>query len=284
MLLLAVMVVASRSIVPPESQPPNSAQFIIAGAAILAALAGFGIWTSVGLLRLRAWARTSILVFACFLAASCSFGLMVTMAMPIPAQFTAGTARAFHGAMAAVYGIPLAIAAWWLIQFNTRSTKTAITSPIPEAASPRPLSITVIAWASLFGGASCLIGMLGRLPAFFFGVLFTGWTAAAIYVLLGALSLYIGKGLLDLQERARLVAIGWYAFSLVHMGLVTLVPTLRQRTFELQRTFAQNQKTPIVFDQGVFTSVILAFSAIVAAAVIWFLIRNRTAFVRAENP
>jgi len=54
--------------------------------------------------------------------------------------------------------------------------------------------------------------------------------------------------------------------------------------FELQRVIAQNQKTPIAFDQGMFMNVIFAFSAIVLAGAIWFLIRNRAAFVRADNP
>ena len=63
-----------------------------------------------------------------------------------------------------------------------------------------------------------------------------------------------------------------------------LVPSLRQRMFELQRVIAQNQKTPIAFDQGMFMNVIFAFSLIVLAGAIWFLIRNRAAFVRADNP
>jgi uncharacterized Tic20 family protein len=45
-----------------------------------------------------------------------------------------------------------------------------------------------------------------------------------------------------------------------------------------------DQPNPIPFDQGTFTYGLLAFSAILGAAVIWFLIRNRSAFVRAENP
>jgi hypothetical protein len=99
----------------------------------------------------------------------------------------------------------------------------------------------------------------------------------------GAISLYIGKGLLDLRERARLIAIGWFGFSLVHAGAVTLVPTLRQRLLESQRALTQNQPNPIPFDQGMMMNMIFAFAAIVAAVTIWFLIRNRSAFVRAEN-
>ena len=282
-LLVAGMVVASLFIGPAQAQPPNTAQFAIAGAASFVALAGIGIWTSVGLFRLRSWARTSILVFAGFLAACSIFGLLMTMAMPIPPEMTAGTGPSFRRVMAAMFGIPLAIAVWWLIQFNTRSTKAAFASPIPEAASPRPMSITVIAWALIVGTASCLFLIPTHMPVFLFGAIFNGWIAGVIYALFAALSLYIGKGLLDLRERARVLAIGWFGFWFVHMALVTLVPSLRQRMLELQRALVQNQPNPIAFDQGMMTNVMLGFTAIVVASAIWFLIRNRAAFVRAEN-
>jgi hypothetical protein len=282
-LLLAVLSVASLFIETTRPQPPNSAQFVIAGAAMFAALAGIGISTSVGLFRLRSWARTSILVIAGFLAAGSAFSLLLTMAVPIPPEFSGATEHTFRRMMAVMFGVPLAIGVWWLILFNTQSTKAAFASPIAEAASPRPLSITVIAWASIVGVAPCLFAILTRTPAFLFGAIFNGWIAGVIYAVLAAISLYIGKGLLDLRERARVLAIGWFGFSVVHMSIVTLVPSLRQRMFELQRGLEQNQPNPIPFDQGMMTNVILAFTAILVASAIWFLIRNRAAFVRAES-
>lgn len=283
-LLFAVMGIASLFIETTQPQPPNSPQFVIAGAAMFTALAGVGIWTSVGLFRLRSRARVSILVFAGFLAAGSILGLLVTMAMPTPPAMTAGTEQLFRRFIAVMFGLPLAIAVWWLIQFNTQSTKAAFASPIAEAPSPRPLSITIIAWASILGGASSVFAILARAPAFLFGATFNGWTAGVIYAVFGALLLFIGKGLLDLREEARVLAIGWFGFSFVHGSLIMLVPSLRQRVFELQRAIAQNQKTPVAFDQGMFLNVTLGFSVIVVASAIWFLIRNRAAFGRAENP
>ena len=160
---------------------------------MFAALAGIGIWTSVGLFRLRSWARTSILVFAGFLAACSILSLLVTMAVPIPPEFTAGTEGTFRRMMAAMFGIPLAVAVWWLIQFNTQSTKAAFASPIADAASRRPMSITVIAWALIVGTASCLVLVLTRTPVFLFGAIFNGWIAGVIYALFGALSLTSGR-------------------------------------------------------------------------------------------
>ncbi len=283
-LLFAGMAVASLFIEATQPKPPNSAQFVIAGVAMLIALAGIGIWTSVGLFRLRPWARTSILVFAGFLAAGSLFTLLITMAVPIPREITASTEQSFRRVIAIIWGVPLAIGVWWLIQFNTRSTKAAFASPIAEAASLRPLSITIIAWASIFGGASCVLGILTRMPAFLFGGIFNGWTAGVIYAVFGALSLFIGKGLLDLREEARVLAIGWFGFSFVHASLVTLVPALRQRLIESQRAFTHNQQNPIAFDQGIVIYGTFAVAAIVAAGGIWFLTRNRAAFGLAKNP
>jgi hypothetical protein len=283
-LLFSALAVASLFMVAPQSQPPNSAQSLIWVAAMCVALAGAGIWTSVGLFRLRAWARTSILVFAGFLGFIFFFSLLMIMVMPTPPGFTAETGHTFRLIVAVIFGVPVAIAVWWLIQFNTQSTKAAFASPVAEAASPRPLSITIIAWASIVGGPFCLLPILTRMPAFLFGAVFNGWSAGVIYAFFAVLQLYIGKGLLDLRERARVLAIGWYGFSFVHLALLTLVPSLRERMVELQRTLEQNQPHPIPFDQGMMTNVIFAFSAIVAAGAIWFLVRNRAAFVRAENP
>jgi hypothetical protein len=282
-LVFAVLMVATPFIATAQPQPPNTAQIAIAAAAMFAAFAAIGIWTSVGLFRLRSWARTSILVIAGFVAAFSIFALLVSLAVPLPPEITAGTERIVRRTMAVMFGIPLAIAVWWLIQFNTRSTKAAFASPVAEPASSRPMSISVIAWSSILGAAACLFPILARLPVFLFGTIFNGWIAVVIYAFFGALSLYIGKGLLDLRERARVLAIGWWAFGFVHLIVVTLVPSLRQRMLELQRTIEHNQPNPIPFDQGTLTNVFIAFSVIVGITAIWFLIRNRAAFVRTEN-
>jgi hypothetical protein len=283
-LLLAVFSVASLFIAPPQAQPPNSAQFAIAGAAMFAAFALVGIWTSVGLLRLRSWARTSILVFAGFLTAVSIFGLLITRVVPIPPEFTAATGQTFRLMTAVMFGVPLAIAVWWLIQFNRQSTKAAFASPLAEPESRRPLSITIIGWVCIVGIVSCLFMVLTRMPVFLFGAVFYGWIAGIIYAFFGVVSLYIGKGLLDLRERARILAIGWFGFSLVHMSVITLVPSLRQRMFDLQRALERDQPHPIPFDQGMLANATFAFMAITIVAAIWFLVRNRAAFVRAETP
>lgn len=282
-LVFATLAVASLFIETTQPQPPNAASFVVAGALMSVAFACIGFWTSLGLFRLRPWARTATLVFAGFLAAGSIFLLLITMAVPMPPDMDAGTQHTIRGLTAAMFGIPFVIAVWWLIQFNTQSTKAAFASSIAGPAPARPMSITIIAVACIFGGVSCLFAILARAPAFLFGASFNGWTAGVIYAVFAAVSLFIGKGLLDLREETRILAIGWSAFWLVHGSLVTLVPSLRQRMFELQRAMVPNQKTPTPFDEGTLMNVSFAVSVMVIAIAIWLLIRNRAAFVGTEN-
>ena len=277
-LLVAMGMIAALFMGMQPPSPPNSTQSLIGGAGIFAAVGVYGIWTAIGLIRLRPWARTSILIGASFLAAICIFAFLATIAVPTPPDMSPATVQQVHRLMAIFCGIPVAIAVWWLIQFNAQSTKAAFASSIPDAAPPRPISITIIAWSSIIGGASCLFQILTGLPAFVLGVVFTGWMARVIYAFLAALSFYMGKGLLDLRERARLLAIAWFAFWFVHLGLVTLVPPLKQRLLELQIALARNQGAPVPFDISLLTNVIVACTAIAIAVAIWFLVRSRPAF------
>jgi hypothetical protein len=281
-LVLASFAVASLFIKTTQPQPPNSAPFVVLGALMFVAFACIGFWTSVGLFRLRPWARTAILVFAGFLAAGSILPLLMIMTVPLPPDMSADTQHTVRRLIAGMFAIPLLIAIWWLIQFNKQSTKAAFASSIAGPASARPLSITIIAVTCIFGGVSFLFAILARAPAFLFGASFNGWSGGVIYATFAAVSLFIGKGLLDLREEARILAIGWSGFWLVHGSLVTLVPPLRQRMLELQRAMLQDQRNPMPFDPGMLANVSFAFTAIIVAVAIWFLIRNRAAFVGAE--
>jgi hypothetical protein len=283
-LLAAVFMVAGLFIEQGPNQPPNIAQIAIAAAVMFAAFGVLGLWTSVGLFRLRPWARVSILVFAGILAVTYGLALLMIPVLPMPQDVGVELQHTIRRITIAMVAIPFAIGIWWLIQFNRPSTKAAFASPITGPPSRRPLSIAIIGWFTIVGGASYLFLILARMPVFLFGAIITGWIAVLIYALFGALSLYIGKGLLDLRERARVLAIGWCAFWFVHMSLVTLVPSIRQRMAELERMFAPNQPTPMPFDQARFVNVTFAFTVIIFVVTIWFLVRNRPAFVRTENP
>jgi hypothetical protein len=78
------------------------------------------------------------------------------------------------------------------------------------------------------------------------------------------------------------MAIWWFGLSFVHLSLVMLVPSWRERMFEMQRTLEQNQPNPIPF-QGMLANLTLAFLAVWVAIIIWLLVKNRAAFVPAES-
>jgi hypothetical protein len=282
-LLVATATVASLFVEGPAAQPLNSTPVIIAGMSLLALAAVLGICTGVGLFRLRAWARISILVFAAFFGAGCIFALVGTLAVPLPPGTSAGTVQEFRRTMAIVFGVLIAIDVWWLIQFNTRSTRAAFATPMAELASRRPMSITIIAWASIAGGATTLIAIFARSPLFLFGAILHDWAAGVIYAVFAALSLYIGKGLLDLREEARILGIGWYAFSFVQTAVVAFVPSLMQRMLTMQQSMAPVETQMSIADLGMLPSVMFGFGMIMAAAAIWFLIRDRGAFGQLES-
>src|SRR5712664_1068305 len=74
-ILIAVAAIAGMSMLPPANNsaaiPPFAKSMAIAMLALLAGLAIFGIFTSVGVLHLKKWARLSMLVWGAVMAAFC---------------------------------------------------------------------------------------------------------------------------------------------------------------------------------------------------------------------
>ena len=281
-LLMASAAVASLFMPRPQPQPPNSTQAVIMGATLFAVLAGVGIWTSVGLFRMRSWARTSILIIACFIAGTCLVALVATTAVPLPATISSDTRQFFRWTMAFTFGVPIVVSAWWLVQFNTAFTRAAFAARADNAPSPRPVAITVIAVSMFVSSATCVVPLLMRAPGFVLGAVINGWLASIFYAALAALAFYIGKGLLELRERARLLAMGWFIVWFLHSWLISAVPFLRRR-LELQTPLPRNPETVMPFDPSLILNASLVAIALTTAAAIWFLSRDRDAFVRAEN-
>lgn len=287
-LVFAVAMVAYKPADMPAAQPPNAAQFALLSAVLFGAFAAFGVWTSIGVFRLRTWARTSMLIFAGFLGAGCLFGLLMFMVVPFPPDIDANRQFDIRRAAMLVMAVPIAIAAWWLFQFNADSAKAAFSSSGADATSPRPLTVTFIAAAMLLGGVTSFFPIPTARPSvFLFGAIVTGWGARVIYAISGAISLYIGKGLLDLKERARVAAVGWFGLWFVHLCLMTLVPPFRRRLLEMQlemqRDLLQAQQAAGQFDVAGLLNVSLIVSTILLAVTITILVRNRAVFLRAEN-
>jgi hypothetical protein len=167
-------------------------------------------------IRLRNWARISLLVIAGLML---FFGVMgiavifVTLFVSPPAD-----PRVSRGLLAAIlaliYAIPTAISAWWLILF-TRSSVVAQFHDFATLQAPRapstmsvfnnpecPLAVRIIGW--YLGSFILVIPFIpflpSSVPAMYFGKVFFGPAALGVYAFNFALISIPGIGLLLLKR------------------------------------------------------------------------------------
>ena len=276
-LLAAGLMLIATLQTPPASEVPRAFVFgVIAG---LAALGALGITTGVGVLRLRRWARVSMLVFAGITAVFSLISILVMLVVPLPSQ-PGVSPLTIRGVVIAFYTLPVVIGVWWLVQFNRPSAKAAFANGAQAAPSLRPLSVSIIAWWMLVGGVSTFIPALIAMPTFLFGVIMTGWSARLVYAVFAAVGTYLGWGLLKLDERARRVAIGWLGFSAAHTLHAMLFA--RDKLRELQGMFESSGAPPTapLPDMMSFTLGIMTTAVVLMSVAILFLVREKGAFQR----
>lgn len=176
----------------------------------------FVIVTGIQVMRLRSWARIAMLTIAgCLLF----FGLMgiivmfVTAFVSIPMQ-PAASQGLLLAALAVTYGIPTAISIWWLILFTRRSVvaqfqaQAALELPCAPSTlsvfnNPAcPLAVRIVGW--YLGSFVIVVPFLpfvpNFVPAIFFGHVYFGPAAVAIYVINFAIISIPGIGLLLLKR------------------------------------------------------------------------------------
>ena len=277
-------VVASFSPLPTGAAAPAIPDYsrLMRGAAfILVAFAAMGLTTGVGLLKLRPWARVSMLVFGGIMAAMCLAAGLSIAALPLvaTANLDPRAARMLRPMLGVIYGVPFLIGVWWLVQFNRRATKEAFEGPA-ELAAPgaRPLSVTIIGWWLLVGGALSIMPAFSKLPALLFGGLFTGWAATMIYVVFAALQISAGTGVLKLQEPARVLAIAWFLFGVTNLLFMAWRPGIEQRVEAYQRMIGALPPGPAPFDMVQFMRRMTVVWVAAFAVPVWFLVRRRAAF------
>lgn len=258
---------------------PSGVRPIIVGMGVsTVALALFGLWNGVSLLRLRPWARTSAMVLGGLMAVFATLSLLIVPFIPAPqgSTFNADGWRIVRVVMIAIYAIPLGVGIWWLVYFNRASTKAAFAAGADGLVeSARPLSISIMAWASIVAGVFTPFAVLVPLPAFLFGIVFTGLAAKAVYIGLGALSIYMGWALLRLREHGRLLALGWCAFIVVHGAVMILVPSARAHLRDVR---IPGQPVTMSPDQMPMMAVMFVGTLAMTAIAVWYLVRAKPAF------
>ena len=276
--IAATMIVAAFSAT--RQQVPGYRMVGLIMGAVAVVFAAVGIWTGIGLLKLRNWARISILVFAGFMTAMSALSGVVALSMPttaagVPQEFASNV----RPLLAAVYAIPFGIGVWWLIQFNSRATRDAFAGLAPAGnPSPRPLSVSIIAWWNLIGGALCVVPAIIGLPTIIAGMTLRGSSARIAYLIFGAIACYLGWGLLELSERARKLAIGWFGLAALHSAYAALSPQARAAMLQLQASYdpAGSPRPASAGTAFYITMMVMTFGLIALA--IWFLVRTKPAF------
>src|SRR5580704_12891516 len=119
------LIIATMGLLLTFSQPnplaimPGLRAMMIVVLVVWFALAVWGAFSGVGLIRSRNWARISVLIWAGIAAPMCGL-IIVSMAfLPFPqTPHSVVTVTIIRVFMTIFYGAPLAIAIWWLILFT----------------------------------------------------------------------------------------------------------------------------------------------------------------------
>jgi hypothetical protein len=251
--------------------------YMLSLAAFTLGFSGLGIATSVGLFRLRPWARISMLIFSGIVAPLCllTTALLFFMPLPAPPGFPGGE-PALRAIVSGIYALPLAITTWWLIQFSTARTKAAFAAD--SAVPSRPLIVLIVGWGNLIGGVACRVPVLMGLPAFAMGLILRDTVARLFYFVFGVLSAYLGWELLKMRERARVLTLVWFGLIALNSMYATLSPTARARMLELQTEIANRPAPTPELDMNAFLIASMVATLVLLAVGAWLLMRAKPAF------
>ncbi|MGD0294241.1 MAG: hypothetical protein ABSB30_10325 [Terracidiphilus sp.] len=266
--------------------------FMYAICVFFVALSVWGIATSVGLIRMRRWARYSILVIGGLLAVFSFIEFVITLLMmlvplPVPADVDASQVQTVHAmtriifaVMAFFHGVVCAVGVSWLVYFNRQKVRDAFANATGKACeSRRPVLISVLAVLNLIGAGFCLMFMFIPLPAVIFGWMIDGWGKVALYLAFAALAAAVGVGLWQLKEWGRLLAMAMQVFGIIFCGVYLVRPSLMLRyVAEIQQRMTPTQpQLPQPF-QATMYSVMFGFSILFYIAIVAVLLYYRKAF------
>jgi hypothetical protein len=241
----------SLTVAAPNGNLPRGFGFMVVFMMVLAAIfAGWGIASGVGLLRLREWARISMLVFSALLLLISVPGTLafLLISVPLPAnspnpemsQHILGITRFV---LAGFYALLAVLGAAWLYYFTRPSVKGQFgegaammaRDGIRSAVEPgrysrgRPLSITIIAGFLGFGVLSLPMFLVLHLPIMFLGYFFED--AQAFLIILGytVIQAAIAYGLWEMRPWGRSLAIYYFNFAIFNTVISVILPGAQGR-------------------------------------------------------
>lgn len=245
----------------------------------------WGITTSIGLFRLRRWARISTLIFSGLLA---FFGVLSSpFILVVHIPDTPGANPAVMSGikifMVVFYLTLAAIGIWWLIYLTRPAVKAQFeVGFVPGPPPRRPLSISIIGWLLIICGCFLPLNLLLHSPIIVLGIVLTGWAATLLFIAFGAVSLVAGIGLLRLRNYARLLAIAYLAFGVLNSIVSFVLPGGNARFARMiaaMPSFLQAPNPPAI-------NIALMSAVMIPVWLIpfYFLIKHKSAFDERNSP
>jgi hypothetical protein len=265
-----------------------------------AALAVWSIWTLIGLVRMRSWARYSILVIAGCVTLFGAFLTLTNIAIPFVmpnAQLgTQAAPQPVHAGpfifMALIFAIFTAIAISQLIYYNLAKTRAIfqqyapvnLAPPNTSTGRPRPTAITIISWFFLISGPLTLLYAFLPFPAYLLGFTLPGLAGHLFYAFFAIVGFAIGYGLFRLRSEARTAFIVWVAFGFLNMFAIVTPWGSRNFHAYMDKFTAHSPTTPNPFASMGIIVVCFAVATAINGFVLWLLYRHREAFTPAPLP
>ncbi len=278
------------------------------------ALAVFGIFVGIGVLRRRNWARIAILIWAGFMTfvsiCAIAFVLLIFSAIPMQLPNTADAAPVMRFMKLFVvffYGIPAGVGVWWLILFTRKRVATAFTNPVEYApamdssgfpnvqsaiqpyAKPKPacpLPLAILAGLFIFSGFFTVLFALVPLPysfpMYFFGHVYFG-TGPKFFLALLALILGIaGVGMLKLKSWALHTVLIVQSVFFVNSLFAVVSPTFQTEMSEaMEKVSSQYTAFPggNPFLSDTYFRSMMIFGLVFGAIIIGLLVFLRSRFL-----
>jgi hypothetical protein len=271
--------------------PPFAKSIGVAMLIVFGALAIFGIFTGVGVLNLKNWARISILIWGGVMAVFCGLALVFVAFGPLqePPGLSPISLPYVRILISVVYGIPFLIGVWWLWLFNQQHVKEQfLAAPAgegPQLAVPQPrcpLPLAILAGFSIFSAGFSLLLPLTNFPVnvLLFGYRFHGAIGVVIFFLSAAIFLVGAVGMLRLKRWSYPLMLGQYFFWMAS-GTVTLVSSSYERN--MQEMMSQMSLPEGPAGQAAFaqTRVFGILSLITGVLLIWLLLYYHNRFIEA---
>lgn len=301
------------------SMPPGIGVTAAAVMFFMFALAVFGIFVGVGVIRRRNWARIAMLIwgglmaFFCLTAVAVSF--IIFSVMPKLDLPNANTAEVSHVLQVMriffvlFYGIPAGVGIWWLVLFTRKNVTTAFMNPFPSALAmdpsgfPRPavpavalqqrkpacpLPLAILAGLFIFSGFSTILFMLipipFNFPLYLFGRVYFGTLPKLFLVSVSLVMGVSGVGILRLKPWALHTLLGLQGLFFIN-GLFAIVsPTfLADMREAIEKMSLQYSTFPVgnPFLSDSFLRPAMIFGLVFGALIIALLAFFRSRFLEA---